>query len=303
MSFSIQILGSGSAVPTSNRSLTSQYIECSNRHILIDCGEGTQTQMRKFGVKFQRIDIILISHLHGDHYFGLVGLLSTMHLLGRVKPIKIFAPSELKEIVMNQLNYGGARLSYDIEFIASNDDRLNLLFEDEKITIQSFPLSHKIPTTGFLITEKQKALKLIAAKVKRDNIKIAHLHILKSGQDALGENGELISFEKYTKESPPAKSYAFCSDTKYYEAVVPYIKNATLLYHEATFTEFFIDRAKATMHSTAQQAARIASAAKVDRLLMGHLSARYGSGDEHVLEASPIFENCEVVEDGNTYFV
>ena len=303
MSFSVQILGSGSAVPTSNRGLTSQYIECSNRHILIDCGEGTQTQMRKFGVKFQRIEIVLISHLHGDHYFGLVGLLSTMHLLGRVKPIKIFAPSELKDIVMNQLNYGGARLSYEIEFISTIDDGLNLLFEDEKITIQSFPLSHKIPTTGFKIIEKQKERKLIAAKVKRDSIKIEHLHILKSGKDAVGENGEVISYEKYTKESPPARSYAFCSDTKYYESVVPHVTDVTLMYHEATFTELFIDRAKATMHTTAQQAAKIARSANAGKLLMGHLSARYGSGDEHVLEATPIFENCEVVEDGSTYFV
>lgn len=303
MDFSLQILGSGSAVPTSTRSLTSQYIVCANRHVLIDCGEGTQTQMRKFGVKFQRIDIVLISHLHGDHYFGLVGLLSTMHLLGRVKPIQIYAPEELKEIIFIQLNYGGAKLSYDIEFIPTKDDGLNLLFNDEKIEIYSFPLSHKVPTTGFKITEKQKERKIIAAKVNRDNVKIEYFHLLKEGKDVVDDSGNTISFEKYTKESNPAKSYAFCSDTKYSEMIIPFVSGVDLMYHEATFTEAFVDRAKATMHATAQQAARIAKAAGVKRMLMGHLSARYGSGDEHIAEARPIFENCEVVEDGMIYFV
>jgi len=301
--FSVQILGSGSAVPTANRSLTSQYVVCSNRHVLIDCGEGTQTQMRKFGVKFQRIDIILISHLHGDHYFGLVGLLSTMHLLGRVRPIQIYAPAELKEIIFIQLNYGGAKLSYDVEFIPTKDDGLNLLFEDEKIEIHSFPLSHKVPTTGFKITQKQKERKIISAKVKRDNIKIEYYQFLKSGKDVVDEDGKTISFEKYTKESDPAKMYAFCSDTKFSEAIIPFVSKADLMYHEATFTEAFIDRAKATMHATAQQAAQIAKLANAQKLLMGHLSARYESGEEHVKEAQLIFQNCEVAEDGSTYFV
>lgn len=303
MDFSVQILGSGSAVPTSSRGLTSQYVVCANRHILIDCGEGTQMQMRKFGVKFQRIDIILISHLHGDHYFGLVGLLSTMHLLGRVKPIQIYAPAELKEMIFLQLNYGGARLSFDIEFIPTIDDGLNLLFEDEKIEIHSFPLAHKVPTTGFRITEKQKERKIITSKVKRDDIKIEHYHILKSGKDAVDENGNKISFEKYTKENDPSKVYAFCSDTKYSEAIIPFVSSVDLMYHEATFTEAFIDRARATMHATAQQAAQIAKASSVKKMLMGHLSARFATGDEHVSEAQSIFENCEVVEDGLIYFV
>lgn len=303
MDFSVQILGSGSAVPTSTRSLTSQYVVCANRHILIDCGEGTQTQMRKFGIKFQRIDIILISHLHGDHYFGLVGLLSTMHLLGRVRPIQIYAPEELKEIIFLQLNYGGAQLSYDIEFIPTKDDDLSLLFEDDKIEIYSFPLLHKVPTTGFKITEKQKERKIIAAKVKRDNIKIEYFHLFKAGKDAIDENGNTISFEKYSKQSNPPKSYAFCSDTKYSEAIIPFVLDVDLMYHEATFTEAFIDRAKATMHATAQQAAQIAKAAGVKKMLMGHLSARYATGEEHLEEAQLFFENCEVVEDGMTYFV
>lgn len=303
MSFSVQILGSGSAVPTSSRGLTSQYVICSNRHILIDCGEGTQTQMRKFGVKFQRIDIVLISHLHGDHYFGLVGLLSTMHLLGRVNPIKIYGPEELKEIIFMQLHYGGAKLSYDIEFVPTKNDDLNLLFEDEKIEVHSFPLAHKIPTTGFRITEKQKERKIISSKVKRDDIKLEYYHILKSGKDVIDEDGNTISFEEYTMENDPAKMYAFCSDTKYTESIIPFVEGVDIMYHEATFTEAFIDRAKATMHATAQQAANIAKSANVKKLLMGHLSARYASGEEHVAEAQPIFENCEVAEDGMIYFV
>ena len=301
MNFSITILGSGAALPTSSRKPTAQYIECRGRRILIDCGEGTQMQFRKFGIKFQRIDHILISHLHGDHYFGLVGLLSTMHLLGRKRSIDIYGHKELKNIIESQLNYGGSRLAFDLNFHEINSDESGVLYNDDKMSIEYFPLSHKVPTSGFLIKERSRERKLIGELVQADKIKIEYFKTLKQGEDAIDEDGSIIEFKKYTRSAGSAKSYAYCSDTCYYEKVIPFIKNADLLYHEATFTEEFMDRAKATKHSTAKQAAKIASLSVVKMLIMGHLSARYESGEKHLLEAQEIFENCEVVEDGNVY--
>lgn len=303
MSFSVQILGSGSAVPTSSRGLTSQFVSCSNRYYLIDCGEGTQTQMRRFGVKFQRIDAVLISHLHGDHYFGLIGLLSTMNLLGRVKPIQIFAPKELKKILDLQLEYDGSRLTFAVEFISVDASQETVLLEDDKVKIYSFPLSHKVPTTGFKFTQKEKQRHLLVDKAKSHGVKIEHYHLLKAGKDVINDEGKMFTANDYTLPGEMEKSFAFCSDTKYSEAIIPAIQGVDLLYHEATFTEEFIDRAKATMHSTAMQAATIARMANVKKLLMGHLSARYEDGEQHLIEAQSVFQNCEVVEDGITYIV
>ncbi|MEJ6583636.1 MAG: ribonuclease Z [Crocinitomicaceae bacterium] len=303
MSFTIQILGSGSAIPTSSRGLTSQFINCAGRHYLIDCGEGTQTQMRRFGVKFQRIDAVFISHLHGDHYFGLIGLLSTMNLLGRVKPIQIFAPKELETILALQIEYNGSRMSYEIEFNATDTSKETVLIEDEKVTVSSFPLSHKVPTTGFKITQKEKQRHLLIDKAVSHGVKIEHYHQLKDGNDVTNDDGKVFASKDYTFPGEKEKTFAFCSDTKYSEGIVPSITSVDLLYHEATFTEEFIDRAKATMHSTASQAATIAKMANVGKLLMGHLSARYEDGSEHLQEAQSIFQNCEVVEDGSVYSV
>jgi len=303
VSFSVQILGSGSAVPTSTRGLTSQFVICSGRYYLIDCGEGTQTQMRRFGVKFQRVEAIFISHLHGDHYFGLIGLLSTMNLLGRVKPIQIYAPKELENILALQIEYDGSRMSYEIEFISTDSTQDTVLFEDEKVIIRSFPLSHKVPTTGFKFTQKEKKRHLMVDKAKSHGVKIEHYHLLKDGKDVVNDEGKLFKSNDYTFPGQKEMSFAFCSDTKFSEAIIPSIKEVDLLYHEATFTEEFIDRAKATMHSTAMQAATIAKMANVGKLIMGHLSARYEDGIQHLEEAQPIFQNCEVVEDGNVYTV
>ena len=286
MSFSVTVLGSGSAVPTSRRGLTSQYILCRGRHILIDCGEGTQMRIRKYGVKFQRIEHILISHLHGDHYFGLVGLLSTMHLMGRRKQIQIHGPKGLKEIVEMQLNYEGARLAFEVSFNVLDSKTVGVVFEDEKISIQHFPLAHRIPTAGFVIREKLAERHLKAELAQQDGVKIAYFHRLKKGEDVIDEDGSLISF-----------------DTKYSEAIIPSIQGVDLLYHEATFIEQHLDRAKATMHTTASQAATIAQKASVGKLIMGHLSARYDSVEQHVEEAKVIFENSEVAEDGETYLL
>ena len=304
MDFSVTILGSGAALPTFSRNPTSQYINCNNRHILIDCGEGTQIQMRKFGVKFQRITHILISHLHGDHFFGLVGLLSTMHLLGRDQGIKIYGPEGLEQIIRSQLEIGGAKLDFSIEFKTLDGKSAGLLFEDKLIEIYSFPLKHRIPTNGFLIKEKEKERILIGELFKQDKLSIALIPFFKRGEDVIDElTGKVYLHKKYTLDPKKSFSYAFCSDTMYYEKVVPYIENSTVLYHEATFLEKDRSRAKATYHSTAIDAAKIAEKAKVGRLLLGHLSARFENGIEHEKEAKTVFGNVEVVEDGSIYEV
>jgi len=302
VSFSVTILGSGSAVPTSRRNPSAQYVQCSNRHLLIDCGEGTQMQLRKFGIKFQRIDYVLISHLHGDHYFGLVGLLSTMHLMGREKPIIIYGPKGLKSLIISQLEVAGGRLAYDVVINEIGAESSGLLFEDEKVRVSYFPLSHKIPTSGFVVVQKEKERRLLVQLAQKDGVKIEHYHRLKAGED-IDFEGQTFLSDKYTESAGPELKYAYCSDTEYNSSVIDFVNGVDLLYHEATFLENLRDRAKSTKHSTAKDAAKVASKAGVSKLIMGHLSARYDHVDKHIEEAQTLFENCEVVEDGNVYFI
>ena len=303
MNFEVTILGSGAAVPTLRRNPTSQYVVCNDRHILIDCGEGTQMQIRNYGIRFQRLTHILISHLHGDHFFGLVGLLSTMHLMGRDKGITVYGPKELESIVKSQLEIGGAKLDFDLQFVATDPKNSQLIFEDKLIEIHSFPLKHRIPTTGFLIREKAKEFNLNSEAIKGSGLKIEHFHLLKKGEDVLDEDGQIFRFKDYTFPPKLSYSYAFCSDTKYDVSIVPYVKDVSVLYHEATFTEKDSERAKATFHSTAAQAADIAKRANVGKLYLGHLSARYESTAAHLSEAAKFFENTEVVEDGMKFTI
>jgi ribonuclease Z len=303
VNFEVTILGSGAAVPTLRRNPTSQYVVCNDRHILIDCGEGTQMQIRNYGIRFQRLTHILISHLHGDHFFGLVGLLSTMHLMGRDKGITVYGPKELESIIKSQLEIGGAKLDFDLQFVATDPKNSQLIFEDKLIEIHSFPLKHRIPTTGFLIREKAKEFNLNSEAIKGSGLKIEHFHLLKKGEDVLDEDGQIFRFKDYTFPPKPSYSYAFCSDTKYDVSIVPYVKDVSVLYHEATFIEKDSERAKATFHSTAAQAADIAKRANAGKLYLGHLSARYESTAAHLFEAAKFFDNTEVVEDGMKFTI
>ncbi len=300
MSFKVTILGSGAALPTAQRKPTSQYIECNDRHFLIDCGEGTQTQLRKIGIKLQKINNIFISHLHGDHYFGLVGLLSTMHLLGRDNGITIYGPKELETIIRIQLEIGGGKLGFSINFHATTNDQKRLVFEDKMIEVWSFPLKHKIPTTGYFINEKQKERSIIGEEFNNSGLSLMAIPKFRKGENYIDDEGIEHDFEEYTFAPKPALSYAFCSDTAFDLSICKYINGSTVLYHEATFLEKEKERAKATFHSTAVQAAKIASEAKVKRLLIGHLSARYDSNLEHEKEAAAIFSNVKVVKDLET---
>ena len=303
MKFEVTILGSGAALPTLSRNSTAQYITIQNKHLLIDCGEGTQLQMRKFGVKIQRLSIILISHLHGDHFFGLVGLISTMRLLGRDKNLTIICPKGLKDIVLSQLEIGHTQLDFDIDFIELNGNENAIVYSDNVIEIATFPLKHKIPTNGFIVREKEKERNLKSGASNHPGMKMEYIHRLKKGEDVVAESGELFRFEDFTKPPKPSLSYAFCSDTAYSENVIDAIKDVTCLYHEATFTEEHKANAKKTMHSTAIQAATVAKKANVQKLYMGHLSARYTDVLQHETEARTIFEESHYVMDGMVFKV
>ncbi len=301
MGFEVTILGSGAALPTHNRNPSAQYINCNDRHILIDCGEATQIQIRKYHIKLQKISHILISHLHGDHFFGLVGLLSTLHLLGRDQGITVYGPVELESIVRSQLEIAGNRLCFEIIFVPLNGNEHQVIFEDRLIEIWAFPLNHRIPTNGFRIQEKPKERSLDGEKFKRDGLSLTNIPLFKNGENILLSDGSILYADDYTFPASEAKSYSYCSDTLYDERIVPYIQKSTLLYHEATFLHNMLERAVATRHTTAKQAAQIAQLAEVKQLLIGHLSARYETGKAHQEEARELFKSTVVVEDGDHF--
>ena len=298
MPYELTILGSSSAIPTVEKNPTAQLLNANERFFLIDCAEGTQIQLRKYKFKFQKISRIFISHLHGDHYFGLIGLISSMHLFGREKELHIYAHTKLKEIIDVQLSASSTELCYPLFFhpITPNIDQV--LFEDKKIKISTFPLSHGIDCNGFLFEEKRPPRKILSEKVKQYNIPIDQLKNIKWGEDFVEEDGTLILNDKLTIENKLPFSYAFCSDTKYSESIIDKVKGVSLLYHETTFMNDRKDRAEETNHSTTIDAATIAKLAEVNYLLIGHFSQRYR--DEKILleETKSVFKNTILAKQG-----
>lgn len=299
--FEVTILGCGSATPSLLRNPSAQLLNAAGHYFLIDCGEGTQIQLRRNNIKIQRISHIFISHLHGDHYLGLLGLLQTMHLLGRQTKLILICPPELKEIIDLQNKYSQTTIVYEIAYIFTDPKQPQLVWEDDKIEITSFPLRHRINCTGFLFKEKPHLKNISKEKLQQYSISVSEIHKLRLGLDAIDEKGNVVANDQLTLPSAPQRSYAYCSDTNYFEDIIPQIKDTDLVYHEATFLEAESDRAKKTFHSTAVQAATIASKANIKQLLLGHFSARYGTTDGFLMEAKPIFENTLVAEEGVTY--
>ncbi|HQQ94978.1 MAG TPA: ribonuclease Z [Bacteroidia bacterium] len=296
--FELLILGTSSASPTSDRNASAQLLNISERYFLIDCGEATQIQLRRYKAKFQSIDHILISHLHGDHFFGLPGLLSSMHLLGRKQELHLYAPAQLKE-VMDKLNQvSETRFSFPIQWHFTSDHNSIQLFEDEKVEVYSFPLKHRIACTGFIFREKKLPRKIDKYKLDKFKVSTADIHKLRKGQDVLNADGDLILNAELTLDPLPPRSYAYCSDTVYHEELCTYVREVDLLYHESTFLDDKADRAASTYHSTARQAASIARQAGVKQLLLGHFSARYRNLDDFIREASGVFQNCVLASDG-----
>ena len=297
----LNILGCYSATPRTFTNPTSQVLEIKNHLFLIDCGEGTQVQLRKNKIKFARIKHIFISHLHGDHYFGLVGLVSTFRLLTREAELHIYGPKGIKEIVTLQMKLADSWTNYPLIFHELTSKESELIYEDDKVEVHTIPLIHRVYTNGFLFKEKPGERKLNIEAVNQANIDKAYFRKLKQGADVENKDGKLIKNKDVTYSPNKQKSYAFCSDTAYNESVIPIIKNADALYHESTFLEKHAHLAPKTKHSTAKEAAQIAKKANVGKLILGHYSTRYDDLEEFIREASPIFKNVELADDGKNF--
>ena len=304
MSIRLTILGCHSATPRVNAHPTSQYLEINNNHFLIDCGEGTQRQMRKYKVGFSKINHIFISHLHGDHFYGLVGLLSTYGILSREKDLHVYGPKGIKEVTLLQLKVSKSHAKYPIIFHELSSKESELIFEDEKVLVRTIPLNHRVYTNGYLFTEKEKPRKLNMLNISgyQEIDKADYLNI-KAGKDIVLSTGEIISNSELTIDPPKAKSYAFCSDTSYKPNIIPIIENSDLLYHEATFLSDREDLARKTKHSTSLQAAQIAKDSNVKKLIIGHYSGRYKEISSFKKEAETVFKNVELAEPGKVFSV
>ncbi|TBW25787.1 ribonuclease Z [Gramella sp. KN1008] len=294
----VTILGCYAATPRSFTNPTSQVLEVNNHLFLIDCGEGTQVQLRKNRIKFSRIKHIFISHLHGDHFYGLVGLVSTFRLLNRETELHIYGPKGIKEIITLQLKLANSWTNYPLIFHELTSKEPQLLFEDTKISVSTIPLKHRVYTNGFLFREKEGDRKLLINEAVKYNIDKTLYKSLKKGKDVVSEDGKLIANHLVTADPPPPRSYAFCSDTVYDEDIVPLVKNVSALYHESTFLEDEFDLAFPTKHSTARQAATIAKLAGVKKLILGHYSTRYDDIELFRTEAAPIFPEIILADDG-----
>lgn len=302
MSLKLTILGCHSATPRVNAHPTSQFLEIKNHHFLIDCGEGTQVQLRKYGVKFSKIKHIFISHLHGDHVFGLVGLISTFRLLNRETELHVYGPKGLKEIITLQLKLSNSWTQYPLLFHELTASESELVFEDATVEVYTIPLDHRIYTNGYLFKEKLGERKLnIAAMAKYSEIEICDYQNLKNGRDFTLQNGTLLKNEMLTLDPALPLTYAFCSDTAYFPEIVPLIKNVTCLYHEATFLKDKEALAATTKHATSTQAAHIAQLAQVEQLILGHFSSRYKNKEGFKTEAQEVFENTHLAEEGKVF--
>ena len=296
--FQLLILGSSAATPTTTRNPTAQLLNIAERFFLIDCGEATQIQLRKYKARFQNINHIFISHLHGDHFFGLPGFLASMHLLGRKNEFTIYAPPQLKEIIQLIHKHSDTYLSYPITFVDTQNKTKELIWQDDKVEVYSLPLQHRINTTGFLFKEKPLPRNIDKFKLEKFNVSFSEIHKLKLGFDAVDNNGIIIENHDLTIAPHAPRSYAFCSDTRFFEGLASDISEVDLLYHEATFLEEKTERAAQTYHSTAKQAAEMAVLCKAKKLILGHFSARYDNLTEFFNEAKPVFENTELANEG-----
>jgi ribonuclease Z len=297
----LTILGCYAATPRTFTNPTSQVLEIKNRLFLIDCGEGTQVQLRKNKLKFSKINQIFISHLHGDHFFGLIGLISTFALLGRTSDLHIYGPKGIKEIVELQLRLSNSWTNYQLFFHELESKESEIIFEDEKVIVKTIPLKHRVYTNGFLFQEKVGERRLDLNAVQDFEIETCYYQNIKNGKDITLEDGRIITNDKLTFDPIPPLSYAFCSDTKYNEDIIPIIENTSVLYHESTFLESEEQLASKTMHSTAKEAAKIALKANVKQLILGHYSTRYESIDLFKAQAETIFKEVLLADDGKSF--
>jgi ribonuclease Z len=303
MTFEVTILGCGAAAPTGKHNPSSQVVNVHDKLFMVDCGEGTQLQLRKFKIRFQRINHVFISHLHGDHYLGLMGFISSMHLLGRKTKLTIFGPPDLREIIDIQLRASQTFLEYPLEFIPTSFDEKRLIYEDRSLMVYSFPLKHRIDCCGFQFMEKEKKPKIKKEIARSCNLLPSNIVALKNGQETTLEDGTMLSADDATLPADPVRSYSYCSDTAFAEKVATSVSGSNLLYHESTFLESERERAKTTFHSTAKQAAEIAVKSGSKYLILGHFSSRYANDDDFRREAIEIFGKVAIADEGLVFQV
>ncbi len=303
MIFKVTILGSNSAIPTIKRNPTSQLVNHNERLYLIDCAEGTQIQLRKYRIRIQRIAHIFISHLHGDHFFGLIGLISSMHLLGRKKELHVYGPPQLEKIINIQLEASQTELVFPMYFHPLDQEISQKIFENERLEVHTIPLNHRIPTTGFLFKEKISKRKLKKEVINELDIPVDQFVKIKEGADFKDSNGKVYKNEMLTDDPPAPRSYAYCSDTSYHEPIIPIIANVDLLYHETTFMQDKADAAAEKFHATTTEAATIAKKANVKKLIIGHFSTRYDDPNLLLKETREVFSNTELASEGKSFLV
>lgn len=301
MQFEVTILGCSGAIPAYDRHPTSHFLNYNGHGFLIDCGEGTQMQMARHNIRRAKLDHVFISHLHGDHFFGLMGLISSFNLNYREAPLHIYGNEGIEEIVRAHFKHAQTVLRYPIEFHVVQPDTQAIIFENSFLTVESIPLAHRIPTTGFLFREKEGLRKILPEKIQQYQIPVGEIAKIKGGEDFIDGNGNRILNTELTLPPSKPKSYAFCSDTCYHEPILDQIKDVTVLYHEATFATEHAFRAKETFHSTTIEAATIAQKANVGTLIIGHYSARYDNLEILKEECQTVFPNTLLAIEGTVY--
>ena len=299
--FAVTILGNNSAVPAFDRHPTSQVVTLDGNNYLVDCGEGTQIQLINYKIRRSKISHIFISHLHGDHYFGLIGLINSLSLLSHQQEMHVFGPSPLKEIIELQLKVADTKIFYPLHIHHIAEPAT--LLDNEKLTVKCFRTNHRIECYGFSFEQKKQLRKLNAEKAKEYGIPSAFYDRLKNGEDYISKDSTVIKNELVTIAAEPGKKYAFCADTKYDESLIPHIQGADMIYHETTYLDNLRERAEARFHSTTKQAATMAKKAGVKKLLIGHFSSKYDTLEEFEAEAREVFPNTELALEGVCYEV
>ena len=301
--FKVYVLGCGSALPTLSHMATSQVVELRDKQFMIDCGEGTQIQLRRSHIHFNHLHAVFISHLHGDHCFGLIGMISTFGLLGRTSPLHVYAPVALEKMLADQIELFCHSLEFEVVFHAVDTTVAQIIYEDKSLTVSSIPLDHRIPCCGFLFREKPTLPHIRRDMMDYLNIPVSQINNIKLGADWVKEDGEVVPNERLVTPADPVRAYAFCSDTKYMPTLHEQVRGVDLLYHESTYCKDYADRARMYFHSTAGQAAQVAKDAGVKKLLLGHYSARYQDEEQILKEAREVFAESYLTAENDVFDV
>ncbi|NLR56971.1 ribonuclease Z [Chitinophaga polysaccharea] len=301
--FAVTILGNNSAIPTLTRHPTAQIVTCNDQLLLVDCGEGTQIQMARYGIRRSKLRYIFISHLHGDHYFGLIGLLNTLSLMGRTEPLSVYAPPELEQIIQLQLDCSATVLKFELSFVPLQQGYSGLILEDRELQVRCFPTQHRISCFGFSFEWRKRKRKLLPDQARAYEIPAAYYSKLQDGADYQQKDGNIVKNDWVTLPPPPGKRYVYCADTIYDTGLLPWLQGADMIYHETTYLHDLQERAAERYHSTSVQAASLAAAAGAGKLLIGHFSSKYTELQPFLDESRPVFTATEIAEEGVTYLI